>query len=138
MPGAAGITKMMVTKATSAMPSPVLAGDNRLQLNGRGLTWEPVMSMCMRARMATTRMRMSRKKYCKLMMDHRRMWRTEGIVGLTWEPVMLTEMMARMATLRLRMRWKIHRTPMMYQRRMWKTEGIVLESGKIRQYISDL
>jgi len=36
------------------------------------------MSTGMRARMATTRMR--RKKHCKLMMNQRRMGRTEGIV----------------------------------------------------------
>jgi hypothetical protein len=37
----------------------------------------------MRARMATMRMRMMmrRNKHRKPMMDHRRMWRTEGIVG---------------------------------------------------------
>jgi len=37
-----------------------------------GLTWEPVMSMGMRARMAT----MHRKP----MMNQRRMWTTKGIV----------------------------------------------------------
>jgi len=58
------------------------------------------------------------------------MWRTEGIVGLTWEPVMSTGMSVRMATM--------HRKPMMDQRRMWRTKGIVLESVKIRPYISDL
>ena len=36
--------------------------------------------MGMRARMATMRMRMRRKKHCKLMMDQRRMWRTQGIL----------------------------------------------------------
>jgi len=39
---------------------------------------EPVMSMGMRARMAT--MRMSRKKHRKPTIDHRRIWRTQGIV----------------------------------------------------------
>jgi hypothetical protein len=42
------------------------------------MIWEPEMSTGMRARMATMRMR--RKKHRKLMMDQRRMWRTEGIV----------------------------------------------------------
>jgi hypothetical protein len=44
------------------------------------LTWEPVMSIGMRARMAILRMWMRRKKHCKPMMDQRRMWRSEGIV----------------------------------------------------------
>jgi len=66
------------------------------------------------------------------------MWRNEGIVGLTWEPVMSTGMSARMATMRMRMRRNKHRKPMMDQRRMWRTKGIVLESVKIRLYISDL
>ena len=43
-----------------------------------GLTWEPVMSTGMRARMA--RMWMRRNKHCQPSMDQRRMWRTEGIV----------------------------------------------------------
>jgi len=49
---------------------------------------------------------------------------------------MSTGMRARMATMRIRR--KKHRKPMMDQRRMWSTEGIVLESGNIRQYISDM
>jgi len=40
--GAAGITKMEVTKETSTMPCQLPAGDDRPQLNWRGLTWEPV------------------------------------------------------------------------------------------------
>jgi len=63
---------------TKAMPSPPPAGDDGPRLNSKGLTWEPVMSTGMRARMATMRMR--RKKHRKPMMDHRSMWRTEGIV----------------------------------------------------------
>jgi len=66
------------------------------------------------------------------------MWRTEGIVGLTWEPVMLTGMSAKMVTMRMRMRRIKHHKPMMDQCRMWRTKGIVLESVKIRLYISDL
>jgi len=58
------------------------------------------------------------------------MWRTEGTVGLTWAPVMSTGMSARMA--------KMHRKPTMDQCRIWRTKGIVLESVKIRLYISDL
>ena len=80
--------------------------------------------------MATLRMRMRRKKHCKLMIDQRRMWRTESIVGLTWEPFMSTGMSVRMATM--------HRMPMMDQRRMWRTKGKILESAKIRLYISNL
>jgi len=36
------------------------------------------------------------------------------------------------------MRRKNHCKPMKDQHRMWRTEGIVLESVKIRLYISDL
>jgi hypothetical protein len=79
---------------------------------------------------------MRRKKHHKPMMDQRRMWRTEDIVGLTWEPEMLMGMRARMAT--MRMSKKKHCKPMMDQRRMWRTEGLVLESVKIGQYISDM
>jgi len=49
---------------------------------------------------------------------------------------MSTGMRARMAT--MWMRRKKHRKPTINQRRMWRTEGIVLESVKIKQYISDL
>jgi len=73
---------------------------------------------------------MRTKKHHKPMMDQRRMLRTEGIVGLTWEQVMSTGMSARMATM--------HHNLMMDQHRMWRTKGIVLESVKIRLYISDL
>ena len=73
---------------------------------------------------------MRRRKHRKPMMDQRRMWRTECIVGLTWKSVMSTGMSARMATM--------HRKPMMDQRRMCRTKGIILESVKIRLYISDL
>jgi len=63
MPGAAGIMKLIVTKATSTVPSPPPAGNDGLRLNWRGLTWDPVMSMGMRATMAMMRMRMRRKKH---------------------------------------------------------------------------
>jgi len=66
------------------------------------------------------------------------MWRTEGIVGLTREPVMWTDMSASMATMRMGMRRNKHCKPMMDQRRMWRTKGTVLESVKIRLYISDV
>jgi len=33
---------------------------------------------------------------------------------------------------------KKHRKPIIDQHRTWRTQGIVLESVKIRQYISDL
>jgi hypothetical protein len=51
---------------------------------------------------------------------------------------MSTGMRARMATMWMRKRRKKHRKPMMDQCRMERTEGIVLESVKIRLYISDL
>jgi len=83
---------------------------------------------------------MRRRKPRKLMMDQRRMWRTEGIVGLSWERVMSTSMSAMIATMRMwmRMRRNTHCKQMMDQPRMWRTHGIVLESVKIRLYISDL
>jgi hypothetical protein len=81
---------------------------------------------------------MRRQKHRKPMMDQRRMWRTEGIVGLTWEPVMSTGMRARMATIQMRKRRNKHSKPMMDQCRMWRTEGIALESVKIGLCISDL
>jgi len=66
------------------------------------------------------------------------MWRTDGIVGLTREPVMSTGMSARMVTMQMWMRRNKHCKPMMDQRRMWRTKGIVLESVKIRLYISEV
>jgi len=51
---------------------------------------------------------------------------------------MSTCMSARMATMRMRRRRNKHCKPMMDQRRMWRTKGIVLESVKIRLYISDV
>jgi hypothetical protein len=39
-----------------------------------------VISTGMSARMATMSMRLRRNEHCKLMMDQRTMWRTEGIV----------------------------------------------------------
>jgi len=96
------------------------------------------MWMGKRARMAKMRMRMMKKKHCKPMMDQCRMWMNEGIEGLTCEPLMSTGMSARIATMRMLMRWNLHRKPMMDQRRMCRTKGIVLESVKIKLYISDL
>jgi len=66
------------------------------------------------------------------------MWWTEGIVGFTWVCVMSADMMVRMATLWVWIKRKMHRKPMMHQHRIWRTEGIVLQSAKIRQYISYL
>jgi len=40
--------------------------------------------------------------------------------------------------MRMRMRMKKYRKLLMDQCRMWRTEGIVLDSVKIRLYISDL
>ena len=96
------------------------------------------MSMGMSASMVTMRMGMRRNKHRKPMMDQRRMWRTEGIVGLTRERVMSTGISAGMAMMRMRMRRNKLCKPMMDQRRMWRTESIVLESVKIGLYISDL
>jgi len=62
------------------MLSPAPAGDYGLQLNWRGLTWEPVTLTVMRATMATMRMQIWRKKHRKPMTSQRRIWRTEGIV----------------------------------------------------------
>ena len=45
-----------------------------------GLTWEPVMSTDMRARMATLWIGMRRNKHRKPLMDQRTMWRINGIV----------------------------------------------------------
>jgi hypothetical protein len=81
--GAAGITKMKVMKATIAMRSLRLAGDDGTRQNSRGLTWDPVIWTGMRARMATMRMQMGmrmgmrRKKYRKSMMEQRGMCRID-------------------------------------------------------------
>ena len=79
---------------------------------------------------------MRRKTYRKLMMDQRRMLRTEGLVSMTWEPEMSMGISGSMS--RMRMRRNTHHKPMMNQCRMWRTEGTVLESVKIGLYISDL
>jgi len=129
---------MKLTNAMSMMPSPPPASDDGLRLNSRALTWEQVMSTGIIARMAMMWIRMRRKKHQKLMMDQRRMWRSEGTVGWTCKPVMSTGMRARMAMMQMRMRRMKHCKPMMDQRRMWRTEGIVIESVMIGQYISDL
>jgi len=81
--GAAGNTKIKVIKATSPMSSPPVAGNDCPRLNSTGLTWEPVMSKGIRARMATMQMWIRRQKKQKPVMDQRRMWRTESIVDLT-------------------------------------------------------
>ena len=128
---------MKVTKARSTMPYLPPAGDEQLRLNLIGFTWQPVMSTGMRARMAMMLMQMCRKKYCKLMLDQRIMWRTDGIVCLSWEPVMSTDIRARMVTMRMQMRRRNHRKPMMHHCRMSRTEGIVLASVKIGQYLFD-
>jgi len=99
--GVAGITKMKMTKMTSAMTSPRPGGDDSPRQNSRGSTLEPVMSTGLGARMATMRMqmRMKRKKHRKPTMDQRRMRRTEGIVGLTCELVISMGISARMPTM---------------------------------------
>jgi hypothetical protein len=79
--GAAEIIKLKVMKATCVMPSPPPAGDDGPRLNSRGLTWELVMTTGIRARMATMRMWMRRKKHHTPTMDQCRVCRTEVIVG---------------------------------------------------------
>jgi hypothetical protein len=79
-----------------------------------------------------------RKTDSKPMMDQRRMWRTQGIVGLSEEQVLSTGICGGIATLRMQMKRNMQRKPVMYQSRMSRTEGIILESMKIGQYISDL
>jgi len=73
---------MNVTIATSAMACSPAAGDDCPQLNPSGLIREPVMSIGMRARIARMwmPMRMRRKLHRNLMIDQRRLWRTESIV----------------------------------------------------------
>jgi hypothetical protein len=71
---------MKVTKSTTAMPSPQPACEDRLQLNWRGLTGEPVMCTGKRASMVMMRMRIRRKKDRKPMMDYSKLWTTEGTV----------------------------------------------------------
>jgi len=51
---------------------------------------------------------------------------------------MSTGTSARMAMMWRRMRKKQHWKPMIDQRRIWRTKGGVLESMKIRLYISDM
>ena len=51
---------------------------------------------------------------------------------------MSTGMSVSLAMMRMRMRRNKHCKPMLDQGRMWRTKGIVLESVKIRLYISDL
>jgi len=50
---------------------------------------------------------------------------------------MSTGMDASMATTQMRMRRNMHCKSIMDQRRMWRTKGTVLDSVKIRLYISD-
>jgi hypothetical protein len=134
--GAAGIREMMVTKDTRAMPSQMPAGDDRLRLRSRGLTWARGMSTGTTTRLATMWMPMRRNTHRKPMMDQHTMYMNESTVGLSWEPVMWKGMRARMLTTWLRS--KKYRKLMIDQPRNWRTEGKVQESVKIGQYISDL
>jgi len=104
-----------VSNVTSTMPSPPPGGNNRLRLNSSGLTWDPVMSSGIRARMETKRMLVRRKKHRKPIMNQRRIWRTEGIVGLACEAVMSTDMRVWMVTMWMRMRRMKHCKVMMHQ-----------------------
>jgi hypothetical protein len=94
------------------------------------------MSTGRRGRMATMYIQMRRQKDHKPMMDERRMWRTERIIGFTSEPVMWMGLRANIM-MRL-MRRRKHCKQMMNWCTMWRTEGIVLESLMIGQHISDL
>jgi len=130
--------KTKLPKVMCAMTSPLPAGDDGPRLNPSGLTSEPVMLMGMTARVAKMRMHMTWEMHRKQVIDRRRMWRTEGIVGCTWEPVITMGTRARMVTMQMRMGGVKHRQPMMDQHRIWRTVGIAIESVKIGQYISDL
>jgi hypothetical protein len=81
--GASGTTKMKVTKATIAMPFTAPGSNDRPPLNFGGFTWETVIAMDMRWRMATMRMQMRKMMPCKAMMNQCRMWCTEGRVSMT-------------------------------------------------------
>ena len=111
-PGTEVITELTVMNGRCAIPYPAPAGDCRPRLNLCGLTWEPVMSTGMMARMAPMQTRMRWKKYRKPMIDQLRMWRTAGIIGLTCQLVMSTVVVASIATMRMRMRRNKHRKPM--------------------------
>jgi len=104
---AVGIKEMKVTKATTMMASPLLAGDDAQRLSSRGSTWKPVMSTDMRARMAMMPMR--KKKNPKPMMDPQRR------LVLTREPVMSIGMCASVVTMRIWMSSEMHRNAMMDQ-----------------------
>jgi len=84
------------------------------------------------------RVRMSKNKHQKPMMEEHRLWRTEGILDVIWEPVMSKGLRASVAMMRMQMRRNKHFKPMMDQHRMWRTKGIVLQTVKIGLYISDL
>jgi hypothetical protein len=72
-----------------------------------------------------------------MMVDERRICRTEAMVGLSWVTRMPTGVSVRMATVQMRMRRnKCHKLNM-DQCRMWRTEGIVLECVNIELYKSD-
>ena len=68
--GAAGIIKLKLTKAMSAMPSPPPAGNNGLRLNSKSLPWEHTMQAGMWVRMVTMRIQMRRNlKSCNLVFN---------------------------------------------------------------------
>jgi len=71
---------MTVAKSTRAMPSPLAAGDNGLQLNLTALTRYREMSTGMWAMMGMLPRGMRRKKHRKPMMDLRRIWINKRIV----------------------------------------------------------
>jgi hypothetical protein len=83
-------------------------------------------------------MYMRRKMHRNPIMDQRRMWATESMVGFTWEPVMLTRLYASMGSMSMRYNRIKYRKAKKDQRRMWRIEGIVQESVKSGQHISDL
>jgi hypothetical protein len=77
-----GIMVMKVMRAASALQFLLAASEDSPQLNSRCLTREAVISTGFQTMMATIWMwmQLTWKKHWKPMMDHRRMWRTEGIV----------------------------------------------------------
>jgi len=84
--GADWIITMKVTKAMSPMPSPPPTCEDSLRKNSSGSTWEPVMSMCLRARMVMMQMQMRKKNHPKLMMDQRRTRRVHDAGQRRFDP----------------------------------------------------
>jgi len=63
------IINLQVIKATRVMPFPPAVGNDKLQLNLRGLTLVQVMLMCKQVKVSAMQMRVRRKVYCKPMIN---------------------------------------------------------------------